>query len=87
MEQRHRINLGRFSLASGLVLCALALGPVGALAQDAPATKGLTVNLDEDGSVWNLYGEIRKTVYHGSDWPGSVLDTAVRINLSYAFPM
>ena len=41
----------------------------------------------EDGSVWNLYGEIRKTVYHGSDWPGSVLDTAVRINLSYAFPM
>ncbi len=45
------------------------------------------VFINGDGSVWNLYGEIRKTVYHGSDWPGSVLDTAVRVNLSYAFPM
>jgi len=45
------------------------------------------VFINENGSVWNLYGEIRKTVYHGSDWPGSVLDTAVRVNLSYAFPM
>jgi hypothetical protein len=43
--------------------------------------------ITDEGSTWNLYGEIRKTVYHGSDWPGSVLDTAVRVNLSYAFPM
>ena len=35
----------------------------------------------------NLYGEIRKTVYYGSDWPGSVMDNALRVNLSYAFPM
>ena len=45
------------------------------------------VFINENGSVWNLYGEIRKTVYHGSDWPGSVMDNAVRVNLSYAFPM
>jgi len=45
------------------------------------------VFINEGGSIWNLYGEVRKTVYHGDDWPGSVMDTAVRINLSYAFPM
>ncbi len=45
------------------------------------------VFVTESGSAWNLYGEIRKTVYHSSSWPGSVLDTAVRVNLSYAFPM
>ena len=45
------------------------------------------VFINEGGSVWNLYGEIRKTVYHSNSWPGSVLDTAVRVNLSYAFPM
>jgi hypothetical protein len=43
--------------------------------------------ITDEGSTWNLYGEIRKTVYHGNNWPGSVLDTAVRVNLSYAFPM
>jgi hypothetical protein len=45
------------------------------------------VFINEGGSIWNLYGEVRKTVYYGSDWPGSVMDTAVRVNLSYAFPM
>lgn len=45
------------------------------------------VFINEGGSIWNLYGEIRKTIYHSSEWPGSVLDTAVRVNLSYAFPM
>jgi hypothetical protein len=44
------------------------------------------VFITEQGSTWNLYGEIRKSVVY-SDWPGSVLDTAFRINLSYAFPM
>jgi hypothetical protein len=45
------------------------------------------VFINQDGSTWNLYGEIRKTVYYGDSWPGSVMDTAVRVNLSYAFPM
>ena len=45
------------------------------------------VFITDEGSTWNLYGEIRKTVYNSSDWPGSVLDTAFRVNLSYAFPM
>ena len=45
------------------------------------------VFVTESGSAWNLYGEIRKTVYHSDEWRGSVLDTALRVNLSYAFPM
>ncbi len=45
------------------------------------------VFITDEGSIWNLYGEIRKTVYYGDNWPGSVLDTAFRVNLSYAFPM
>ena len=45
------------------------------------------VFVTESGSAWNLYGEIRKTIYHSSEWRGSVLDTALRVNLSYAFPM
>jgi len=45
------------------------------------------VFINEGGSIWNLYGEVRKTVYYGSDWPGSVMDTVVRVNLSSAFPM
>jgi hypothetical protein len=44
------------------------------------------VFINQDGSTWNLYGEIRKSVIY-EDWPGSVMDTAVRVNLSYAFPM
>jgi len=45
------------------------------------------VFITEQGSTWNLYGEIRKTVYYSDSWPGSVLDNALRVNLSYAFPM
>jgi len=45
------------------------------------------VFITDQGSTWNFYGEIRKTVYHSNSWPGSVLDTAFRFNLSYAFPM
>ena len=44
------------------------------------------VFINQDGSTWNLYGEIRKSVIY-EDWPGSVMDTAFRVNLSYAFPM
>jgi hypothetical protein len=44
------------------------------------------VFITEKGSTYNLYGEIRKAVVC-DDWPGSVLDTAFRVNLSYAFPM
>jgi hypothetical protein len=45
------------------------------------------VFITDQGSTWNLYGEVRKTIYHGDNWRGSVLDTAFRVNLSYAFPM
>ena len=45
------------------------------------------VFITEQGSTWNFYGEIRKTVWYDDNWPGSVLDTALRVNLSYAFPM
>jgi hypothetical protein len=44
------------------------------------------VFITERATTWNLYGEIRKPIIY-SDWPGSVMDWAVRINLSYAFPM
>jgi len=44
------------------------------------------VFITEKSTTWNLYGEVRKPIIY-SDWPGSVMDWAVRINLSYAFPM
>ena len=44
------------------------------------------VFITDQGSTWNLYGEIRKSVIY-EDWPVSVMDTAFRVNLSYAFPM
>jgi hypothetical protein len=44
------------------------------------------VFITDQGSTYNLYAEIRKSVIY-DDWPGSVLDTAFRVNLSYAFPM
>ena len=44
------------------------------------------VLINKNGSTVNLYGEIRKSVVY-NDWPGSVIDNALRFNVSYAFPM
>jgi len=44
------------------------------------------VLINKNGSTLNLYGEIRKSVIY-DDWPGSVIDNALRFNVSYAFPM
>jgi hypothetical protein len=42
--------------------------------------------IKESGATWNLYAEYRTAVIY-DDWPGSALDSALRINLSYAMPM
>jgi hypothetical protein len=44
------------------------------------------VRINKNGSTLNLYGEIRKSVIY-NDWPGSVMDNALRFNLWYAFPL
>jgi hypothetical protein len=44
------------------------------------------VFVNKNGSAVNLYGEVRKSVVY-NDWPGSVMDNALRFNVSYAFPM
>jgi hypothetical protein len=42
--------------------------------------------INKNGSVVNLYGEVRKSVVY-SDWPGSVMDDALWFIVSYALPM
>lgn len=44
------------------------------------------VFVTESGAAWNAYAEYRTTVVYES-WPGSALDSAFRLNISYAFPM
>jgi len=44
------------------------------------------VFINKNGSTLNVYGEIRKSLIY-EDWPGSVMDNAIRFNVSYAFPM
>ena len=44
------------------------------------------VFINKNGSTYNVYAEVRKSVIY-DDWPGSVIDNAVRFNVSYAFPM
>jgi hypothetical protein len=44
------------------------------------------VFINKNGSTYNVYAEVRRSVIY-EDWPGSVLDNALRFNFSYAFPM
>jgi hypothetical protein len=39
-----------------------------------------------DRTTWNLYGEYRTAVIY-EDWPGSVIQNAFRINVSYTMPV
>jgi len=44
------------------------------------------VFITESGAAVNVYGEYRTTVVY-NDWPGSAIKNAIRVNVSYAFPM
>ena len=74
MTLRRRFGSRRHLLVGSLLLCFLAGGPTGASAQDEPTTKGLRLNLDEDGSRFLRFGTwVQIWARHTEMNPGSAL--------------